>query len=150
MTKTDAKKILVAIDDSGYKNKVIAYAITLGKALDSEIVAVHVASLGPVGDMLGYYRGGKVEEYQKALTKKAEALLDEAKTAGQKEGLQIKTAVLTGSDSIADTIIGYAKDNNMDLIVVGTMGMTGIQKFLLGSVASNVISHAHCPVLAVR
>ena len=40
--------------------------------------------------------------------------------------------------------------NNIDLITVGTKGMTGLKQFLLGSVANNVITHAHCPVLAVR
>ena len=54
------------------------------------------------------------------------------------------------SSSIPEEIIDYAKKNNVDLIVVGTMGMTGVAKFLLGSVASNVVAHAQCPVLAVR
>ncbi len=38
----------------------------------------------------------------------------------------------------------------MDLIVIGTKGMTGIEKFLMGSVANDVITYAHCPVLAIR
>jgi nucleotide-binding universal stress UspA family protein len=38
----------------------------------------------------------------------------------------------------------------MDLIIIGTKGMTGIEKFLIGNVANKVTSHAHCSVLAVR
>jgi nucleotide-binding universal stress UspA family protein len=52
--------------------------------------------------------------------------------------------------SVADAIITYSERNYVDLIVIGTKGRTGLQKFVLGSVASGVISHAKCPVLVVR
>ena len=44
----------------------------------------------------------------------------------------------------------YHWKNNIDLIVIGTTGMSGIEKLFLGSVANDVIQHAHCPVFAVR
>ncbi len=151
------KKILVAIDKSGYKEKAVAYAITLAKALGAEVTAVHVidkSSLGITGELLGYYRGGKKGSYEDAyenvLKKQAEKLLGEAELVGKKEGVKIDKEILMHSSSIPEEIIDYAKKNNVDLIVVGTMGMTGVAKFLLGSVASNVVAHAQCPVLAVR
>jgi nucleotide-binding universal stress UspA family protein len=52
--------------------------------------------------------------------------------------------------SIADTIVNYAESKNVDLIVMGTKGRTGIKRFLLGSVASGVVAHAKCSVLVVR
>jgi nucleotide-binding universal stress UspA family protein len=64
------KTILIAVDKSGYKEKIISYAITLAKSLAAEIIAVHVidkSSLGATGDLLGYYRGGKIEEYEKEM-----------------------------------------------------------------------------------
>jgi nucleotide-binding universal stress UspA family protein len=151
------KKILVAIDKSGYKEKAVAYAITLAKALGADVTALHVidkSSLGIAGDLLGYYRGGKKESYEDAyenvLKEQAEKLLGEAELVGKKEGLKIDKEVLMHSCSVPEEIIDYAKKKNVDLIVVGTKGMTGVAKFLLGSVASNVIAHAQCPVLAVR
>jgi nucleotide-binding universal stress UspA family protein len=151
------KKILVAIDKSGYKEKAVAYAITLAKALGADVTALHVidkSSLGIAGDLLGYYRGGKKESYEDAyenvLKEQAEKLLGEAELVGKKEGLKIDKEVLMHSRSVPEEIIDYAKKKNMDLIVVGTKGMTGVAKFLLGSVASKVIAHAQCPVLAVR
>jgi nucleotide-binding universal stress UspA family protein len=54
------------------------------------------------------------------------------------------------SPSVSEEIIDYAKSKNVNLIVVGTKGLTGLAKFLLGSVARNVIAHTQCPVLAVR
>ena len=155
--KISVKKILMAVDKSGYKERVINFTITLAKGLGAEVTAIHVidkASMGIARDLVGYYRGGKKEAYEEAyedvLKRQAEKLLAEAEFLGKKEGIKIETEVLMHSPSVSEEIIDYAKSNNVDLIVVGTKGLTGAAKFLLGSVASNVIAHAQCPVLAVR
>jgi nucleotide-binding universal stress UspA family protein len=146
------KKILLAIDKSGYKDKATAYAITLAKSLGAEITVIHVigkSSMGATADVLGYYRGGKLKAFQEALKKDAERLLDRVVQAGENEGIVVRQQVLIGSP-IKKIILDYAKDHKIDLIVIGTKGMTGIEKFLMGSVANDVITYAHCPVLAVR
>jgi nucleotide-binding universal stress UspA family protein len=146
------KKILVAIDKSGYKDKTTAYAITLAKSLDAELTVIHVigkSSLGATADVLGYYRGGKLKAFQEALKKDAEKLLDRVVQAGEDEGVVVHQQVLIGSP-IKKIILDYAKNHKIDLIVIGTKGMTGIEKFLMGSVANDVVTYAHCPVLAVR
>lgn len=151
--QAEIKKILIAIDKSGYKEKIIRYGLTLAKALGADVTAVHVIdrySLGVAGDVLGYYRGGKVEAYQEALKKQALELLSEAEALAKKEGIKVTIEVITDSSSAAEGIIDYAKRANMDLIVIGTKGMTGIEKFVMGGVANKVTSHAHCSVLAVR
>jgi K+-sensing histidine kinase KdpD len=67
------------------------------------------------------------------------------------EGINdVKTDIFTDVKSITDAIIDYASNKNIDLIVIGTKGRTGLKRFLLGSVASGVVQHAHCPVLLVR
>ena len=145
-------KILLAIDKSGYKNKATAYAITLAKALGAEVTVIHIigrSSFGATGDLLGYYRGGKLKAYQDALKKEAEKLLKGAVELGQKEGVTMHSEVIMDS-SAEKAIIDYAKKQKMDLIVIGTKGMTGIERFLMGSVANDVITYAHCPVLAIR
>lgn len=151
---TKVKRILIAVDKSGYKSKIVAYAITLAKALDAGIYAIHVideSSFGVVGDMISYYRGGKVDEYKKVLAKQAGQLLDDIKSEIMRENEDIKITTNVIIDSSApNAIIDYAKKMGIDLIIVGTQGMTGLEKFLLGSVASKVIIHAHCPVLAIR
>ena len=145
-------KILLAIDKSGYKNKATAYAINLAKALGAEVTVVHIigrSSFGATGDLLGYYRGGKLKAYQEALKKEAEKLLRGAVELGQKEGVTMHSEVIMDS-SAEKAIIDYAKKQKMDLIIIGTKGMTGIERFLMGSVANDVITYAHCPVLAIR
>lgn len=52
--------------------------------------------------------------------------------------------------SVYETIVQYARDNAVDLIVIGTHGRTGLRHVLLGSVAERVVRHADCSVLAVR
>jgi nucleotide-binding universal stress UspA family protein len=51
---------------------------------------------------------------------------------------------------VSDRIVRAAKTQHADLIVIGTHGRTGIARFVLGSVANRVVSHAGCPVLTVR
>ena len=62
----------------------------------------------------------------------------------------LKTDILVNVLSITDAIINYAIDNSIDLIVIGAIGRTDIDRFLLGSVANNVVKHAYCPVIVVR
>jgi len=149
------KKILIAVDKSGYKDKVISFGITMAKALGADLIAIHVIdkySLGIAGELLGYYRGGKsgtYRAYEDLLKEQAEKLLAEAEILGKKEGIKVDTEVIHAS-SVTEEIIDYAKRKNIDLIVIGTKGMTGPAKFLMGGVASNVVAHAQCPVLAVR
>jgi len=147
------QKILMAIDKSGYKDKIIGYSITLAKALGASITAIHVldkSSFGMVGNLLGYYRGGNIEEYEKALKKQAEEFLNEVKLMLEKGGIKTCVDVVISKSSAAEGIIDFAKEADADLIIIGTKGLTGVERFLMGGVAASVIRHAHCPVLAVR
>jgi nucleotide-binding universal stress UspA family protein len=109
------------------------------------------SSFGVVGDMMSYYRGGKIDEYRKILAKQAEQLLDDVSSEIRRVNKNIKVATNVIIDSsVPNAIIGYAKKMEIDLVIVGSQGMTGLEKFLMGSVANKVIIHAHCPVLAIR
>ena len=99
--------------------------------------------------------GGRVKEKEEDREEEAKReaenlLVQSVDSLAQKEGVNIKKEVVEESDSVAKSIIGYAKKNNMDVIVIGTKGMTAVEDFFLGSVANNVIRHAHCSVFAIR
>ncbi|MGA9942188.1 MAG: universal stress protein, partial [Nitrososphaeraceae archaeon] len=64
--------------------------------------------------------------------------------------IQTEIKVIGGPSPVPDSIIIYAENENVDLIVVGTRGRSGFKKLLLGSVASKVVTYAHCPVLVVK
>ena len=65
------------------------------------------------------------------------------------EGVKVETESVEGNQ-VADTIIDYAQEKGMDLIIIGTHGYTGLKKLWLGSVAFGVLNQSHIPVLLIR
>ena len=140
---------MVTVDRSGYKEKILAYAISLGKAWGAELTAIHV--IDPGRGVPGGRVKEKEREREEQAKREAEILLVQLiDPLARKEGVNIRKEVVEESDSVAKSIIDYAKKNDMDVIVIGTKGMTAVEGFFLGSVANNVIHHAHCPVFAIR
>ena len=64
--------------------------------------------------------------------------------------VRIETEVVMEEKSVVSEIIDYAEKQNIDLIVIGSKGKTGLRRMLLGSVTQRVLTYAHCPVLLVR
>ena len=142
------KKILIPVVKSEYNDKIISYAIILAKGSGASITAIHVLDKSAQGD-LGDLFPMKVEEYEKAMSKRAEELLRGVQQVTEKQGIKIGIEVIRAK-SVPKGIIDYARESGVDVIVIGTKGLTGVEKFLMGSVASAVIDHAHCPVFAIR
>jgi nucleotide-binding universal stress UspA family protein len=142
------KKILAAIDRSKYKEKIIDYAISLGKAWGAEVTAIHVIDpgRGVPGDRIKEKEKQREEEAERP----AEDLLSESELQAKKEGINLRKEIVEESDTVEKAIIDYAKKNNIDVILIGTTGMSAAEEVFLGSVANNVIHHAHCPVFAIR
>lgn len=78
----------------------------------------------------------------------AQAVVDEAATKVRAEGIEAETYLWPGD--AASAILEVATTTKADLIVVGNRGMTGVARFLLGSVPNKVAHHAPCDVLIVR
>ncbi len=85
---------------------------------------------------------------EKAAHKRREEATTFVQNAGKAENVDIESVILEGNP--AEEIIGFAEKNDIDLIVMGTHGITGISRFLLGSVAENVVRHSKKAVLVVR
>ena len=83
-----------------------------------------------------------------ALKNQAQQAVDYVKGLGEMKGINVKSVLLEGHP--ADELIRYAEENGMDIIVMGTLGRTGIDRMLLGSVAGSVIRHSKVPVMVVR
>ena len=71
------------------------------------------------------------------------------KAQASTSGIQLKTKLIA-SPSIVGGIVNFAEEEHVSLIVIGTKGRSGIKKLLLGSVASGVVTYAHCPVMIVK
>ena len=142
------KKILAAIDRSKYKERIIAYAISLWKAWGAEVTAIHVIDPGRG------VPGGRIKEKEKQREEEAERpaedLLSEAELQAKKQGINLRKEIVEESDTVEKAIIEYAKKNNIDVILIGTTGMSAAEEVFLGSVANSVIHHAHWGLFLIR
>ncbi len=86
---------------------------------------------------------------RKTLFVKSRKYLADIKSRLVCEGIKVKTESLEGNRP-ADIITEYAQKKDMDMIIIGTHGYTGMKKLMLGSVASSVLHQSHIPVLLIR
>jgi nucleotide-binding universal stress UspA family protein len=77
-------------------------------------------------------------------------VVDEAVRLAEMEGVKAIGVIRDNVFSVVEAIVKLAEERNTDLIVIGTRGLTGFRKLLVGSVSSGVIAHAHCSVFIVR
>ena len=142
-------KVLLAIDSSPY-SAAAAEAVSQRPWPPGSIVRVlsAVEHVVPPAAELWYDASGSLEETNRQLTKQAQRLTDEIGETVRASGLTLETTVRHGDPR--SEIIDEAKEWDADLIVVGSHGYTGIKRWLLGSVAQSVVSHAPCSVEVVR
>ncbi|MBF7084226.1 universal stress protein [Desulfallas sp. Bu1-1] len=94
------------------------------------------------------FLGVSETEYNIFTSQKVNNLLGKAKQLFHWAGLPVEIVVRQGD--VAGNIVDYARQNNCDLIVVGTRGRGNIKGMLLGSVSQKVVQQSHCPVLIVK
>jgi nucleotide-binding universal stress UspA family protein len=104
---------------------------------------------GAIGLQAKYGNVRLVEGFKRTRREAALRWLKPIEEAAKKKGIQLKTEVLDG-DSEVEVIIHCAKKNSVDLIVIGSKGLSKFRRLLVGSVANAVISHAPCPVMVIR
>ncbi len=138
---TKGERILVALDGSKYSEAALDQAVSLGKTCNSHIFALTVVDLYPTQIELA------PQLYEK-MHAQANQTLESAKEKIEKENISCETIVHTGGQPY-EFIVNEAKDKNIDLIVMGTHGRTGLKKFFMGSVVERVIGHAPCSVMVV-
>lgn len=149
-SEVEIKRILVPIDGSDDSWKAAAYGIRIAKLSDARLVFLHAV---PIPYYTSQFAGGLLlrQKYQEEAKKFADSLISSAKDMATKAGIKmVESEVLYDVVSIPDSIVNYAARSNVDLIIMGSKGLTGIKKFVLGSVAEGVVSHASCPVLVVK
>ncbi len=146
-------KILLPTDGSKYAEKAAEHAIWIASQSDAEIIVLNVMDTSslvglPAEDLTVRVTEILKEEAHKSLDK-VDDLVREFK---KEEGLtkDIKLIKETREGSPADVILKTVEDEGVDLIVMGTSGKHGLDRFLLGSVTEKVVRSANCPVLAVH
>ena len=166
-TMRNFSKILVAIDGSEISIKAAVYAIDIANRKGNEAGSIQLIGLTVIdltklshsffATASGYYGAKEFEERRK----EAQQWLDKVEKLAVEESnnnnnnninnIQFKSEIIEDPTSkVGSAIVDYAERENVDLIVIGTRGRTGFKKMLLGSVASDVVTYAHCPVLVVK
>lgn len=144
MVAARIQRILCPVDFSETSRRAFAYALGLAQATDAELIVVHALEEAP---LFAAYAGPQ-----------ANAILAEAEKAARRElaelvadtplpATRLHTEILRGK--IPQTILEFAEQQRVDLIVMGTHGRSGLEYAFFGSVAERVIRRARSPVLIV-
>ncbi|MDQ6667193.1 MAG: universal stress protein [Thermoproteota archaeon] len=151
-TKKKLSRLLVAMDGSELSMKVADYAITIAKKGEdnTQITALHV-----IHSQIKYLYSALItpsirETIIEGAKQEAQEWLSQVKEKANEYNVELKVEFIVDPTSIIGAIVEYAERENIDLIVIGSRGLTGFRKLLLGSVASGVVTYAHCPVLVVK
>ncbi len=138
-------KILLALDPFGHSNKALEEALKLVKLQAAELIIIAVAEI--FQDTEHSYLGldGGAETLVPLVEKKAEVV----KNMAMLERVTPKIIIEKGT-SPAEGILKCAEKEKVELIVMGHRDRKGVDRFLLGSVATKVVTNAHCSVLVVR
>lgn len=143
-------KFLCATDGSHASEKAVAWAVDLCKVLKShgmkpELAFLTVSTVPEEGEPVH-----GVAVMKNAVDEQIFRELHTARTLALQAGLDNVSCAKASGRNIAAAIIQYAEDERFDHVIVGSTGRTGVARVLLGSVASEVVVKAHCPVTVVR
>jgi nucleotide-binding universal stress UspA family protein len=145
------KTILVTLDSSALSEQALPHAALLARQFEAELILFQVVPYlseeGVALDTVLLDRAD-LEEQQRDLIDAAKNALQELVINLKFQHIVAQTVVELGTAE--ERIVDYAKTHDIDLIVMSTHGRTGIQRWLLGSVAGKVSSAAPCPVLLIR
>ncbi len=139
------KRILCPVDFSDISKRVLQIAADLAKRFGANLHVIHVFQL-PATMLEAVYEDptDMEEEIRQRLNDKLNEFVQKTK----KPDLKITTGVYEGVPDVE--IIKSARENQADMIVMGTRGKTGLSHVLLGSVAERVIRNAEMPVMTIR
>ena len=138
------KKILYATDFSEYSRAALNYASSLAAATGAKLYILHADDTTP-GMVFGDVGYGYVPELDEIAKEEYDSL---QKIVPTTEGVEYEHLFTRGA--AAEEILTTAEKENVDLIVIGTHGRSGVSRLLLGSVAEAIVRKAACPVLTVK
>lgn len=142
------KHILVPVDGSPTSIQSIEKAVAMAQAFKSAVTVIYVIDAYAFTGVGVDFAYGQTE-YLSAATAEAQVSIKAAKEVFEASGIAVTTSIVEGS-VVYKGILGAAESIGADLIVMGSHGRKGLEKLVLGSVAAQVLSNAHLPVLIVR
>lgn len=143
-------KILVPLDGSSTSNLALDYAKALARLSGGSVVLFHVI------EELAYSNGFErpkiyIEQVRPRFIATSQTILDEASARLRQEGVNVETLLLeSGGKRASELIAEQAKASGCDIVILGTHGRRGVERFLMGSDAEQVARIASVPVMLVR
>ena len=144
MNKMNLKKILVPLDGSKNSIRGLEHAISLAKLADASIVGTHVSY---VPGNLANPRQGFINQ---ELVKEAKRYLDTAKKQCDENNIRFTSEIIPGIPSTGIVKFAHNAKNKINLIVMGTRGLSSAKEACLGSVSNHVVHKSNVPVLLVK
>jgi nucleotide-binding universal stress UspA family protein len=141
----NTQNILIPTDGSDYSLRAAEYGISIAKMLGAQIMAVYVLDEVVLEQI---FRASEREEVERELKNDGQRYINYVLGLAEKEG--VKAASIIAKGRPFEQIVHVAKGLKMDLIVMGTYGLRGSDRILIGSVAERVIEYSLCPVLVVK
>ncbi|MDP8946254.1 MAG: universal stress protein [Actinomycetota bacterium] len=150
-------KVLLATDGSREADLAARTAADLAQKTNSELHVVHAFGIAPVGppvypeatDLQSVEYEAESEQRQRISEQRAREVLEAEVQKVRSFGDTVAQGHLI-EGRVAPEIVGLAEEIGAGLIVMGSRGLGGIRRALMGSVSDSVVRHAHCPVLVVR
>jgi nucleotide-binding universal stress UspA family protein len=147
------QKVLLCVDGSENSQQAVSYLKQFPLPPECSVIAVHVVHLPPptFSGARGYYEtaelSGELEKLRHAAEAEGKGILDGIATT---LGKSRKVESMLTSGPPARRLVELAGELSVDLVVVGSRGLTSAERFLMGSVSLQVCQHAPCSVLVVR
>ena len=142
------KKIMIATDGSEMSMLAAVLAVGLAKISGATVTAIYVLDVHRLAQLPGYTGfPGLNDRLMKLMFTEGNEAMSEIAEIAQDAGISYEKLVAEGNPS--DEILRQSHELGMDLLVMGSIGRSGLNKFLLGSVAEKVVRHSKIPVLIV-
>ncbi len=144
------KKILVPLDGSSTSNLALEHAVALARLSGGSVLLFHV--IEELAHSNGFERPKiYIEQVRPRFIANSQAILDKASERLRQEGVNVETLMLeSGGKRASELIAEQAKASGCDIVILGTHGRRGVERFLMGSDAEQVARIASVPVMLVR
>ncbi len=151
MANKTYKNILVPFDNSKISHKALKVAKILSKSFDSTLHIVMVVDISNVASpgMIRSKDTKSLEQIRASVKQSVRAIIKQKEEECSAEKIKVKVLVVEGT--IVNEILKSIKENNIDLVVIGSRGLSGLSKMMaLGSVSRKISEIADCPVMVIR
>jgi nucleotide-binding universal stress UspA family protein len=147
MSEFAPRQILCAVDMSPASGTVLRWAQSIARAFGSQVEVLHADWSEPPR----YFTEGQIRDLAAETEARRRQLRDDLqKLADKALGSDVSHAVSVEEGHAVEVILQRLRRNPPDLMILGSHGHSAVARFLLGSVAENVVREAHCPTLVVK